>query len=196
MVGTAIAYLLKRVNAFDGLKGSQAKRAVKTAQVVFPKSSQDGKDLFPADKISMLLVNVSEEREQRTLDLYRNRSVPGKPNQLTRAMPSIRLTLNVLFVACFDDYTTAWNQLSEVMYGFQSHPVFSADEDSEFPKSMGMLTNEMITLSMADQRDIWSTLRSCQQPAIMYRFRVLTLVPREEQPITKVETVKVLTSHE
>jgi hypothetical protein len=191
MIGTSLAYLLKQVNSFVGSQNSKSRSASDPGRVVFPAGNQAGTLLFPPDKISMLLVNIEEERVQRSLDVYSHRTLPGRPNQLLRKMPSIRLSLHVLFVACFADYVTAWNQLSDVILGFQLHPIFSPEHNPDFPATMEMITTELISQSLKDQRDLWATLGTCQQPAVLYRFRLLTLEPREDQPVARVETVDV-----
>lgn len=192
MIGTTLAYLRERIDHSLGAQESKKTPTKAQQRVVFLDGDQIEPLVFPQDRVSMLLVNLEEDREQRSLDAYRHRPAPGKPDQLVKRRPDIRLSLYVLFVAKFADYVTAWNRLSEVIQYFQLNPVLSAENDPAFPKDLGMLSGEIITQSFRDQKDIWSALRVSQRPSILYRFRLLTLQPREDEPVGQVETIDVV----
>ena len=202
MIGTSLAYLLKQVNALTvppqpkTKSAGSAKSAPEEGLVVFPAGTPAGTLLFPPEKITMVLVNIEEERAQRNLDQYSHRPIRGKPSQLLKRMPDIRLSLQVLFVASFVDYVTAWNQLSEVISGFQGHPVFSSEHNTDFPATMEMITTELISQSLKEQRELWATLGTSQLPAVLYRFRLLTLRAREETRAGRVESIKTNYIHQ
>ena len=199
MIGTSLEYLLTQINSFVDLQAPNAKASPQAqsgsapGRVVFPACNQDGKPRFEPEKISMLLVNLEEDREQRALDTYAQRPMPGQPNQLVRKKPGIRLSLHVLFVASFADYVTAWDQLSDVILGFQMHPVFSKDSNPGYPDALGTITAELISQSLQEQKDLWLTLGTGQQPAVLYRFKLLTLEPSvdHDQPVAKVKKVEI-----
>jgi hypothetical protein len=192
MIGTTLGYLRERIDRSLGEHDPKKSTTTSKPRVVFLDGNQVEPLGFPHDLVSMLLVNLEEDREQRSLDAYRQRPGPGKTDQLVRRKPDIRLSLYVLFVATFGDYITAWNRLSQVIQCFQDHPVLSADNDPAFPKDLGILSGEIITQSFRDQRDIWSSLRMAQRPSILYRFRLVTLHPREEEPVGQVDNVSVV----
>lgn len=144
----------------------------------------------------MLLVNIEQERAQRALDIYSQCSLPDESSQLFRKKATIRLNVHILFVASFADYVTAWDELSSVILGFQMHPVFSSEHNDDFPETMGMIATDLINQSMMEQRDLWATLGTCLQPAVLYRFRLLTLEPSEKQPIGRIDEKKIRVSVE
>jgi hypothetical protein len=192
MIGTALAYLRERIDRSLGEQDPKKTTTKGQQRVVFLSGDQAESLVFPQDLVSMLIVNLEEDREQRSLDGYRHRPAPGKPDQLVRRKPDIRLSLYVLFVAKFGDDVTAWNRLSQVIQCFQQNPVLSAENDASFPKELGMLSGEIITQSFRDQRDIWTSLRVSQRPSILYRFRLVTLQPSEEQPVGQIDNVSIV----
>lgn len=191
MIGDTLTYIARRVDAFLPADKSISQPSADNHRIAFPSINQSGTLSLQQDRISMLLVNVEEQREQRALDIYRIRHEPGSPDKIFRKNPGTRLNLYTLFIASFADYATSWNQLGELIYGFQLHPFFSCEEDPEFPIDAGMITNEMISQNPREQQEIWRSLRICQHPALLYRFKLLTLEPREDQPQPRVTSVGV-----
>jgi hypothetical protein len=191
MIGASLTYLKSQVNSFAFPYKTEIKPGADPAAVVFPAGNQAKSILFEPGKINMLLVALEQERVQGAQDVYSQRSLPEERDQLFRKKPSLKLSVHVLFVACFADYATAWNALSSVMLGFQMHPVFSPEHNQDFPEKMGMITTDLISQSMTEQRDLWATLGTCLQPAVLYRFRLLILEPSEEQPISRIDEEKI-----
>ena len=72
---------------------------------------------FSTGAVSLLLMNVEEERILRRPDLYARNADDGT-RQSTN--PDIRLILYMLFVARFPKYDHAWEQLSKIIQHFQT----------------------------------------------------------------------------
>jgi len=197
MIGTSLDYLRKKVDSFMASPKTEVHSASESGVVIFPAGNQAKTILFEPNKINMLLVNIEQERAQGALDIYNQRALPDQSNQLFRKRATVRLNVHVLFVASFADYFTAWNELSSIILGFQMYPVFSPEHNDDFPEKMGMITTDLISLSMSEQRDLWVTLGTCLQPAVLYRFRLLTLEPSEEQPIGRIkkEQIRISVPH-
>ena len=175
MIGNALAYIRKRLDAH--LRAAQGEHSDGDTpdRVVFLEGDKPDPLTFPQSCIAMVVVNVQEDREFRDADRFQRRLPYNNSVQLEPHYPDIHLDLAVLFVASFKDYATAWNQLSETLFFFQQHPVFERSPDMDWPKSLERLSNELRTQSIQDQNEVWSALRASLRPALLYRFRLITL---------------------
>ncbi len=191
MIGTTLAYLRKRVDGHLRTAllleddGSSADR------VIFV----DGDKLEPLtiaqSAISMLVVNVEEERELRSADPYRQMvSTSNNGIQIQQVYPEIRLIVSILFIARYKDYVSAWNYLAEVISFFQSNPVLDAENDPNLPKEIDRIASEMVSHTHQQQNEVWSALRITQHPAILYRLKLVIL--RDRQPRTVHDLVKTV----
>ncbi len=185
MIGTALNYIRKRLDAHlreaPGLEadGGTADR------VVFLEGDQLDPLALPPGKIAMLVVNVQEDRECWDADRFQRRRVnangggngggDGNGVSTERHYPDVHLELAVLFAASFKDYTSAWDQLTEALIFFQQHPVFDRESDQNLPESIDRLTTELCSQSFQEQNELWSALRISLRPALLYRFRLITL---------------------
>ncbi|MEB3265917.1 MAG: Pvc16 family protein [Cyanobacteriota bacterium] len=191
MIGTTLSYLRQRVDQ-SITSSTNKKTTLKNQQRVFLIGGEQAEPItFPQDAVSMLLLNLEEDREQRSLDAYRQTQPTKGHDQSIKKPPDIRLILHILFVAKFTDCALGWNVLSDVIGCFQANPALSSTNDPLFPAPLGMLTAEMISPSYSDINKIWSALRVSQRPAVLYRFKIITLKAKEEQPVQTVKTVKI-----
>jgi hypothetical protein len=75
---------------------------------------------------------------------------------------------------------------------FQQHSFFDAEQDSDLPDGIGRLVCELCSQSFQQQNELWSSLKISLQPAVLYRFRLLTLsgqaTAQQPLPIQKVRT--------
>jgi hypothetical protein len=192
MIGTAISYIRKRLDAH-----LQATLAIESDGSSRPLVDfVDGEKLdplsVPMGTIGMLVVNVNEEREFSDANRYQRRVSDGATFRIVRHHPDLHLEIGVLFLAKFKDYAHAWNQLSQVMIFFQEHSLFDAEQDVDLPTGIGRLACELCSQSFQQQNDLWSSLKISLQPAVLYRFRLLTLsgqaTAQQPLPIQKVRT--------
>jgi hypothetical protein len=192
MIGTALSYIRQRLDAHlrsaQGLDSDDG-----TAdRVVFLESDKLDPLSIPQRSIAMLVVNVREEREFRDADRYQRRLAPGPGGGSERHYPDIHLEIAILFIAYFKDYTTAWDQLSQVLVFFQAHPVFDPAVDKDLPAGIGRLANELCSQSFQEQSELWSAVKSPLRPALLHRFRLITLrgkaMERQQSPIKMVKT--------
>jgi hypothetical protein len=174
MIGTALSYIRKRLDAHlrdvQGLEsdGDAADR------VVFLEGDKLDPLTLPQRSIVLLVVNVKEDRECWDADRFR-RLGNGLASSSERHYPDIHLELAVLFIANFKDYATAWNHLSQALLFFQQHPVFDRESDKDLPAGIDRLRSELCSQSFQEQNELWGSLRSSLRPAILHRFRLVTL---------------------
>lgn len=147
----------------------------------------DGEQASPTFKlgtVTELLINLEEERLLRAPDQYAHRSESGR---VQRGQPDIRLILYVLFVARFKQYEAAWHHLTSIVEHFQSVRVFEARTTPELPAGIDKLQLELVTLNLAEQRQLWGTLGAAHHPAILYRVKLLQLQDAQasEQPLVR-----------
>ena len=140
--------------------------------------------------VSLLLLNLEEERTLRPADPYSRSSGDGGH---VRTPPELRLIVYILFVARFSEhYLTAWRHLSHVLELFQATRVLDSNSASGLPEGIEKMVFELVTLTLAEQNEVWSTLRAAHHPALLYRVKLLAYRHRGvsvEGPITEVQTV-------
>lgn len=197
MIGTALSYIRQRLETHlrstQGLNSDDG-----TAdRVVFLEGDKLDPLTIPQRSIAMLVVNVREDREFRDADRYQRRLAHGQGSGSERHYPDIHLEIAILSIANFKDYATAWDQLSQVLGFFQTHPVFDAAVDKNLPPGIGRLTNELCSQSFQEQNELWSALKSPLRPSLLHRFRLITLrgTAMGEQP-SAIKTVKTKVQHQ
>lgn len=197
MIGTALGYIRKRLDAHLRSAQGMETDGGTADRVVFLEGDKLDPLSFPQRSIAMLVVNVQEEREFRDADRFHRRQANGQGNHSEHHYPDIHLEVAVLFIANFKDYTTAWNQLSQVLFFFQEHPVFDAAVDEDLPPGIGRLATELRSQSFQEQNELWSTLKTSLRPALLHRFRLITLRGKamERQPVA-IQTVQTSVKHQ
>ncbi len=129
------------------------------------------------NKITPLLINVEEEASIRPANRYQTVNEEGKYEE---AMPPIRLNLYMLFVAYYTgDYTNALEMISLVVEFFQGQRLFEREnyqgKKNEMPEDADNLRVELVTLPLAQQNELWNSLRSASWPHAYYKVSVVTL---------------------
>lgn len=124
---------------------------------------------FAADAVSMLLVNIEQEKTMRRAEPYRGLRADGSIGAVS---PELRLELCILFAAHFRQYETGLKTLSGIVHFFQQNPIFS--DNAQLPEGIGRLDVELLSLPMTQQNDIWALLRATYRPSLLYRVRLIT----------------------
>ena len=191
MIGNTLTYIRKRLDTH--LRDAQGLDSDGDTEdrVVFLEGDKLDPLVVPPRSIAMLVVNVQEDREFWDADRFQRRLANGNGLRSERHYPDIHLELAVLFVASFKDYATAWNQLTQALFFFQQHPVFDRESDQDLPDGIDRLTNELFTQSFQEQNELWSALRISLRPALLYRFRLITLRGKAlDEQTPPVDTLK------
>lgn len=157
-------------------------------KVVFVEGDKMDPLTFAPEAVSLLLINLEEDRVLRPPDLY-SRSLPNEA--ALRVNPDIRLILNILFVARFKQYDAAWNHLTQVLSFFQSKPTIE-EGDPGVPVGVERLTFELVTLRFAEQNEVWNALRATQHPSLHYRLKMVVLRDAKPAPAPQITQPVVL----
>ncbi|MFO0017997.1 MAG: Pvc16 family protein [Synechococcaceae cyanobacterium] len=175
MIGTAISYIRKRVD--DHLRKVNQDDADGSSRPM--AELVDGSQLDPLvlslGTVSLLVVDVSEDREFRDADRFQRRIITEDSINLENHYPDLHLEIGLLFIAKYKDYGRAWNQLSHVIGFFQHHPSFDTSKDTDLPEGIGRLVADLSPQSLKQTSELWSAFRIAPHPAVLYRFRLLTM---------------------
>lgn len=164
MIAESLKFLKARLNKYLNPDDSGEDK------VVFPNETSIEPLTFQKGAVSILLINIEEEKTLRASDRYTRVSANGDPQ---KAHPDIKLNLYVLFVAHFPDYENALQYLSLIIKYFQSHPVFEHDNAPELSENIEKLIMELITLPFSEQNEVWNALRATYHPSVLYKVKML-----------------------
>lgn len=139
-------------------------------QVAFVESQSVDVIDFKMGAISLVLVNMEEERSVRRADPGR-RALPDGTEQ--RVMPPIHLNLHVLFVARFVDYKLSLYYISLILQFFLVRRVLDHESTPALDDTIEKLTMELMTLPFGEQNNLWSVLRTAYQPSLLYKVRMV-----------------------
>ena len=143
---------------------------------------------FKLNSVSILIVNLEEERVLNPPDIHQLR-LPGGKTQ--KVQPEIRLNVYVLFVAHFKQYDDAMKNLSGVIRYFQNHRVFNHENSPDLDKRIGPLIVELKTLSFSEQNEIWGALRLPYHPSVLYRIKMVIFQDEIAEEIPGIKDVSV-----
>lgn len=174
MIGEVLSFLRRKLD--DELRtGSEDESAAE--KIVFVDGDKMEPLQFKLGAVTLMLINVEEERTLRAADRYIQRNGDGS---VSPSFPDIRLTLHVFFVARFKLYDEAWDQLTKVISHFQSNPFYDRDNTPGLPGGVEKLIFELKTLDFAQQNEIWNALRVSHHPSVLYRANLVLV--RDQQP--------------
>jgi hypothetical protein len=140
--------------------------------IAFP----DGDKLDPlalkVGAVNLLLVNMEQELVMRGGDPFSR--VLGDGSSLA-VQPALRLNLMILFVARYRAYDAGLAALFAVLHFFQANRVFEARAFPDLDPRIDRLVVELTTLPLAEQNDLWASLRLAYHPSLLFRVRMLTV---------------------
>jgi hypothetical protein len=177
MIGEVLSFLRQHV---DEHLRAQAED-VGDDTVVFLDGDKVDPISFKLGAVTLLLVNVEEERVLRNADPYVRVNESGG---VERVQPDIRLVLYPLFVARFKQYDTGWSYLSRIIEHFQTERVFERETTPDLPDGVEKLVFELVTLGFAEQNEVWNALRTTHLPSILYRVKLLAFRDRKPRSLT------------
>lgn len=165
MIDNALNTIRKSLNTYFKILGEAP-----DDKVVYIDSSQPDESRFPMNKVSLILINIEEERSLRQADQYsgtlRNGIVVGKN-------PEIRIQLLLLFVARFSNYEQSMKSLSQIIRYFQAHRVYLPADTPELDPDIDRLVMELQTMPIAQQNELWNAMRSSYFPSVAYKLSLL-----------------------
>lgn len=186
MISETLCHLKDAVNEYlgRGAPGSDAESDL--GRVVFIESDSVDRADFKLGAVSLLLVNVEQEHALRPADPYRRVAADGS---LQKTHRTILLNLHLLFAARFKDYKQGLAHISQILQFFMAHPALDRESSPTLPVGIEKLTMELMTLSLAEQNNLWSVLRTAYQPSLLYRARMVVFQQDDSSsapPITDI----------
>lgn len=182
MIADVLNFLRKHLDERLRIDRGGSQDDARGERVVFVDGDKMDPISFQLDAVSLVLINVEEERILRSADLRVRQNEDGTRQ---RVQPDIRLMLYVLFVARFKKYDMAWEHLSAILEHLQSTPVFDPTGAPELPAGVEKLIIELVTLGFAEQNEVWGALRTTSHPSLLYRVKLLAY--RDQRPAQTTE---------
>ncbi len=171
MIETALHILTRQLNEYVQIKGN-----ISDDRVVFLEGRQSQQISFKDNRVTAVLVNLEEERENRKGNPFAAIDAMGRQFPV---QPEIRLNLYVLFVTNSEKYIQAMKFLSLVIQFFQANRVFDQQTHPEIGPDIGKLWVELVTLPFSKQNEVWNALRTTYHPSVLYRVRMITYADKD-----------------
>lgn len=171
MIDRALLFIRDRLNEHVARSTGAVDSGLGDA-IAFP----DGDKLDPlalkVGAVNLLLVNMEQELVMRGDDPFSR--VLGDGSSLA-VQPALRLNLMIMFVARYRVYDAGLAALFAVLQFFQANRVFEARAFPDLDPRIGRLVVELTTLPIAQQNDLWASLRIAYHPSLLFRVRMLTV---------------------
>lgn len=172
---------------------------VQVATGVGPGVAAQDPILFPgADKVesldvklgamTMLLVNLEEDRRARPADPFRRTRPDGTIVSVSAPVP---LNLYILFIARFNDYLESLKHVGLVAQFFQEYRVINHENMPALGTNIDTLTTELITTPITEDNHIWKTLSTPYHPSLLYRVKMVTVQAPDGPVLPKVVSAAV-----
>ena len=171
MIDEVLVMLKDKLNAYFRLKAD-----VQEDKVAFVDGSKTDPLSIPLNNVVPLLMNIEEEKALRPANRYEGLVIDGLQ---TRSYPALTLNILVLFVCKFSDYQQSLKFLSLVLAFFQRNPVFDPYNTPTLSAGVERLRIEFISLPIAQQNELWSSLRSTYLPSALYKLSLLVYDDKE-----------------
>jgi hypothetical protein len=156
--------------------------------VVFPSSDKLDAIDIKLGAISMLLVNVEEDRRARPADPFRRPMPDGSMLVVHAPVP---LNIHILFVPRFTDYLESLKYLSLVAQFFQAHRMIDRELVPALGDDIEKLICELITTPVTEDNHVWRGLAMPYQPSLLYRIRMVVLQDAIGMPTATPNSVVV-----
>jgi hypothetical protein len=182
MLNDVLVFLKNSLNAYLSLGGKTDD--AQEDQVVFLVGQSMDMLNFKLGAISAIMINFEQENILRPPDRYARTLSDGAVRKI---QPEIRLNLYVLFVAHYQQYEDSLRNLSTIIQYFQGHRTFSHQETPELSEKIEQLVVELVTLSFAEQNEVWGSLRLPYHPSVLYKVKMVIFqdeAPKEMPEIT------------
>lgn len=172
MIDNALIFLKKQLNNYIRLKTNSPEN-----KVVFLDNSNIEQVVFPDDAITLLLINLEEER------IFKSGAVYNGGSQL-QANPNLSINLYTLFVSKFTNYSDSLKFLSLTVSFFNSYRVLESKKFPSLSSEIEKLTMEVVNIPLENQGDMWSLLNTFYRPSILYKVRMIVFKDEESTDIS------------
>lgn len=183
MINKALGFLKSHLNDYLNAQSDWTSGESREDQVVFVDGEKMDPMTFKLGAVSLLLINIEQEKTLRPADRYAATSADGSS---LKVQPTIMMNLYVLFVARFKQYEQGLSYLSRIIQHFQHHRVFDHHSAPELSEDIETLIMELITLPLAEQNDLWNALRTTYQPSILYKMSMVAFSDQDARRVVGV----------
>jgi hypothetical protein len=187
LISEALVFLRKHLDNHIRTSLGDSEDEPSGSAIVFVDGDQMDPIAFKLGAVTLMLINLEEEKLFRSPDLHTRRNQAG---QVERGQPDIRLILHVLFVARFKQYEIAWRYLSKIIEHLQTVRVFDSEVSPELPAGIEKLVLELVTLGFAEQNEVWNALRAAHHPSVLYRVKLINFRDRQTTETTEIQTIQ------
>jgi hypothetical protein len=170
MISESLIFLRDHLNEHLSAQAGPIVEESGEEKVVFLDGEKFDPISFKLGAVTTLLMNIEEERTLRAADPYVRITEDGARQ---RAQPDIRLNLYVLFVARFKKYEQGLSYLSRIIAHFQAHRVLDHETAPALSDRIDKLIMELMTLTLAEQNEVWNALRTTYHPSVLYRVKMI-----------------------
>jgi hypothetical protein len=170
MLGEILVFIRSRLDGYMSARLGVVPGDAAQPKVVLLNGEKTDPIEFQLGAVTTLLINIEQEKIQRTPDRY-YRILPDGTSE--RVNPEIRINLYVLFVAHFAQYEQGLDYLSLIIQYFQGNAAVDRSSAPELDVRIDKLTFELVTLSLSEQGEIWNALRTSYMPSVLYRVGLL-----------------------
>lgn len=139
------------------------------------------------DKIILALTNIETDKTQSQTGGYKQ--TPKGNFKLVK--PPVYINLTIMFGAYFssENYLEGLKFIGSVVAFFQARGgAFNPMNTASMPTGVDRLQAEMITLSMEDLGNFWSSLGSKYLPSVIYKVKTLPI--RHEVLMPEIPVIK------
>ena len=180
MIGSILDELRKKIDEINKTEDGKP-------STVFPRFSLEKLDL-EANAISLILVNIEEERIFKNPDPYRRRqNHQDTKGPIMEVNPTVNLALYILFAGSYSDYKLSWNRLTGIISYFQKKRMINLlVENKQYTLHM-----ELISQTFSQQNELWSTLKATQTPSVLYRANLVVIEDLDEKSTIEVKELKI-----
>ena len=185
MIDEVLIILKKKLNVYF-----KSKANVPEDKVAFLDGAKMDPISFPVNNVVPLLINIEEEKIIRAANRYEGVIRNGTRTEIN---PRININLLVLFVCKFSDYEQSLKFLSLIIKFFQHNQVLDPQNTPELEElpNIEKLKLELITLPIAQQNELWSSLRTTYLPSVLYKVSLLVFRDDESSvPVSGISEIQ------
>jgi len=138
------------------------------------------------NKVLMTVVNLEQETTMQYAQTFQRNS-----DQLSKLNDPYNFNLDILVTALFTDYDEALKFLSQSVYFFQAHNVFTHSNTPKLSPKIQQLTFEVIKLSYGEAHNLWTALGAKYMPSVLFKMRMLSFQDSEGQDAYEIRHPEV-----
>lgn len=168
MIDEAVKFIEKELNTYFKLRLDTIEDKAVASAIV----NQDGTPAIQDEnKVIISLVDIQEEGVLKNSGVQHSIRNGG----FIKSPLPVHLNLYIMFSSLFanSNYNEALKYLSEVIFFFQSRPVFERAGSPSLPSAIEKLVVEMYHPDYQAKNNLWSTIGAKYIPSVIYKIKML-----------------------